>query len=152
MENQQLNAPAVMLLCFSLMTLVLSLRTLRSALQKCAPGSRTMAPGKVWLISIPVFGLVWQFIVVLNIAKSIGKEFARLGISSSDATPGRTVGLACCVCNCGVFFALCGGFVTLTGFLFLAGLVLWIVYWIRIANCSRLLQAAQCMTPASTIA
>jgi hypothetical protein len=101
-----------------------------------------MEPGKVWLWLIPIFGLVWQFIVVMNIAKSLGNEFARLEIRYPDPAPGQAIGVAMCVCNCRIFIPLLGG---LAG---VAGLVLWIVYWVRIVNYSRLLDSRQPLTPA----
>lgn len=148
MESHQPQAPGGILLWFILIAIVLFLRTLRSTLDRCAPASRTMAPGKVWLTFIPFFGLIWQFVVVINIAKSLRKEFARLRIPRSDAIPGQTIGLAFCVCNCCLFIPnplLCG-------LAALVGFVLWMVYWIEIANCSRLLETHPGVTPASTIA
>jgi hypothetical protein len=134
MQNQSLPTLVLsVILCFTLIALILYLLTLGKVLNKCAPASRAMEPGKVWLMLIPVFGLVWQFIIVMNIAKSLGNEFARLGIPCPEPTPGQTIGLAMCVCNCCIFIPLLGGLVSI------AGLVLWIVYWIRIANYSRLL-------------
>ena len=111
-----------------------------------------MTPGKVWLISIPVFGLLWQFIVVMNIGKSLRKEFARLGISHPDRTPGKIIGMAWCVCSCCILLSLRGGSTALTGFLFLAGLGLWIFYWIAIANYERILETAHAVAPASPLA
>jgi hypothetical protein len=130
----------IVILWFTLIALVLFLLALQGVLKKCAPASRTMEPGKVWLWLIPVFGLVWQFIAVMNVAKSLGNEFARLGIPCSQPSPGRAIGLAWCVCNCCIFIPLLGG---LAG---MAGLVLWIAYWIRIANFSRLLDERRATT------
>ena len=134
------------ILSFTLIALVLFLLALQQMLKKCAPDSRTMEPGKVWLMLIPGFGLVWQFIVVMNIEKSLGSEFARLGIPSSEPTPGQAIGLAVCVCNCCIFIPFLGGLAAIVG------LVLWIIYWIRIANYSRLLDAHRATTPVSPIA
>ncbi len=94
-----------------------------------------MEPGKVWLTLIPLFGLVWQFIVVLNIAKSLKAEFDRLGIPNTEPAPGQTIGLATCVLNCCIFIPLLGGLIGI------AGLIVWIIYWAKIANYSKLLSA-----------
>jgi hypothetical protein len=132
----------ILILCFGLVVLILYLLTLQKVLRKCAPASRTMEPGKVWLTLIPAFGLVWHFIVVLNMAKSLGNEFESRGIPCPEQAPGQTVGLANCVCSCCTFIPLLGG---LAG---LIGLVLWIIYWARIAEFSRLLEAHQGATAA----
>jgi len=82
----------ILILWFGLLALIGYLLALQDALKKCAPTSRTMKPGKVWLLLIPVFGLVWQFIIVVNIAKSLRNEFERLGIPCRESTPSRLSG------------------------------------------------------------
>lgn len=142
MQGPPLPTIAILvILFFSLIALVLFLLVVQDTLKKCAPASRTMEPGKVWLMLIPVFGLVWQFILVLNVAKSLGSEFERLGIPSSEPAPGQTIGLAMSVCNCCMFIPLLGGFAGI------AGLVLWIIYWVKIVGYSRTLDAYQAITP-----
>ena len=42
-------------------------------LQVISPENREMSPGSVWLQFIPLFGMVWQFIVVARIARSVSK-------------------------------------------------------------------------------
>lgn len=146
MERSSLPVVALIIIYgITLIALVFYLLALQKALKKCAPASRAMEPAKVWLILIPFFGLVWQFIVVMNIGKSLANEFRRLGIASPEPAPGQQIGLASCVCNCCIFIPLLGG---LAG---LAGLVLWIVYWVRVTNYSRLLDT-QALTSASPIA
>lgn len=146
MQSHSLPTIAIIVtLWFTLIALVLYLLKLQETLKKCAPASRTMVPGKVWLVLIPFFGLIWHFIVVINIARSLGNEFARRGVACPELAPVRAVGLASSVCNCCIFFPLLGGLAGIAGF------VLWIVYWIRIANYSRLLDAHQAIVPASPI-
>jgi hypothetical protein len=63
--------------------------TLQKALNRCAPENRAMAPGMVWLMFIPLFNLVWQFFVVINMAKSLGAEFQKRGIAE-EPEPGKS--------------------------------------------------------------
>jgi hypothetical protein len=147
MHSQPLpTLPLIVMLWFALIAVILYLLTLEKALRKCAPGARTMKPGKVWLWLIPVFGLIWQFILVRNIAKSLGSEFARRGIPCPEGTPGQNIGLAMSVCHCCFFIPWLGRLATIAGF------VLWILYWMRIANYSRILDAHETTTQASPIA
>ena len=132
--------------CFTLVALLLYLQTLQNALKNCAPASRTMKPGYVWLVAIPAFGLLWHFVVVLNIAKSLRNEFARLGIPCSESAPGQNVGLAASACNCCIFIPVIGGFAAIVG------LVSSIFYWKRIADYSRDLEEHQEITPVSPVA
>ena len=96
------------------------LLTLQKALNRCSPECRAMNPGMVWLMLIPLFNVVWQFFVVINMAKSLGAEFQKRGISE-DPNPGQTLGLVMCVGN-----LICGP----------VGLVCWILYWVKIAGYS----------------
>lgn len=147
MQSHQLPTPVLIVtFCFAAIAGIFYLLTLGNALKKCALASRTMRPWKVWLTPIPVFGFVWHFVVVMNIAKSLGNEFARLGIACPEPTLGRNIGLAACACNCFIFIPFLGALAGIAGF------VLWIAYWVRIANYSRILDAHQAITPALPIA
>ena len=90
-----------------------------------------MNPGMVWLMFIPLFNLVWQFLMVLNIAKSLGAEFQQRGIPE-EPNPGQTLGMVMCIAN-----LICGP----------VGLVCWIIYWVKIAGYSNKLAAPP--TPAA---
>lgn len=103
-----------------LVPMIFYLLTLQKALNRCSPESRAMQPGMVWLMLIPLFNLVWQFFVVINMAKSLGAEFQKRGIAE-DPNPGQTLGLVMCVAN-----LICGP----------VGLICWIIYWVKIAGYS----------------
>jgi len=140
------NLAVIFILFLTFIALVLYALTLRDALKKCGPVSRTMKPGMVWLILIPAFGLIWQFIVVLNVTASLGNEFARLEIPRPEPSLGRTAGLAMCVCNCCIFIPTLGRLISIAGF------ILWIVFWKRIAKYSQRLDAHRTVTPPMSVA
>jgi type IV pilus assembly protein PilA len=107
--------------------------SLSSALSKCSRTSRTMEPGLVWLMLVPVVGFVMQFLVVIALAKSLGNEFRARGIPNTEPEPGQSTGIAMCVC------AVCG-IVPLLNLLALpAYLILLIIYWAKISGFSRTL-------------
>lgn len=108
---------------------------LRNTLLKCAPESRTIAPGKLWLLLIPFFTLGWHFVVVPNMSKSISNELARRHVSNTHPEPGQFLGLATCIL---MAFALVGGFGLVLAF---AGIICWIFYWVKIAEYSRFFDA-----------
>lgn len=114
---------------------VFFLLTLQRALSKCYPTNRTMSPGLVWLQIIPVFGFIWQFFVVIAVANSLEREFAARRIPA-EPKPGQTVGLAMCITRVLVIIPFLGLF---SG---LASIVLWIVYWVKIAGLSAKLDYA----------
>lgn len=114
---------------------------LSSVLSKCSPPSRTMEPGMVWLLLIPLFNIIWGFLVVLALAKSLANEFRLRNIPLDTPEPGKSVGLAMCIC--GAFGII--PFVNIaTG---LAGFVLWILYWVKIAGYSHMLDLALFTAP-----
>jgi hypothetical protein len=115
---------------------------LSGVLSKCAPSSRTMQPGTVWLLLIPLFNLIWHFTVVTVVAKSLGNEFRLRNIPPSDPEPGKRVGIAMCICGA------CGIIPILNLIAIIPHLVLWIVYWAKIAEFSRKLD--QVSAPSGT--
>jgi hypothetical protein len=119
---------------------IVYINSLGRLLSKCAPSSRTMQPGRVWLLLIPVFGIIWGFLVVSALGKSLGNEFRLRGIASTESEPGKTLGMAMCVCQaCGI--------VPFLNFLALpAALVLWTMYWMKTAGYSRMLDQDAIMT------
>jgi hypothetical protein len=106
--------------------------TLQKALNRCSPECRAMNPGMVWLLFIPFFNIVWQFFVVLNMAKSLAAEFQKRGMVA-DPNPGQTLGLVMCIGN-----LICGP----------VGLVCWILYWVKIAGYSSQIAAPAVPPPA----
>jgi len=103
---------------------------LQKAFTRCAPESRAMDPNMVWLMLIPIFGIVWHFIIVNNMAKSLGAEFAKRNIVIEEAEPGKKVGMPMCILSaCGIipFIGILAG---------IAALVFWVMYWIKIAEYS----------------
>jgi heme/copper-type cytochrome/quinol oxidase subunit 2 len=113
-----------------LVVFIFYLLTLQRALNRCSPESLAMKPGLVWLTLIPCFNIVWQFFVVINVAKSLGAEFKKRGIPAEEL-PGQGVGLAMCILNVVSAIPYLG---CLTA---PAGLVCWIIYWVKIAGYSQ---------------
>lgn len=120
----------IVLSIFALPVGIFYLLTVRNALWKCSPESRTMSPGNVWLLLIPFFNLGWHFVVVMNLVKSLRNEFERRGFCTAEAEPGQTLGPAMCILGA-------AGVIPVIGLLFgLAGMVCWIIYWMKISKYS----------------
>lgn len=129
--------------------------TLQKALGRVSPENRKLAPGLVWLLLLPlavstplafltslkilqfavgIFGLVWNFVVVLQLAASLGAEFKKRSLPG-PAAPGKPVGLAMCILCCCMPIPLLGVVAAI------GGLVCWIIYWVKIAGFSGKLAA-----------
>lgn len=141
------------------------LRTLARTLERCSPDLRTMTPGSVWLNLIPPVAVVWLFVTVIRVGDSLKLEFLdrRLDDEQEEGcTFGKTLGLtglllmvlscgACCVpiplgvaagggggggANVQVVAIAAGILRTVMSIAFL---VVFILYWVRIAGYGRIL-------------
>jgi len=111
--------------------------TLQNTLNQVKPENQKMQPGLVWLILIPLFGIVWQFIVVNNIADSLKAEFQQRNINVGEDRPGSGIGMAYCI------LMVCS-IIPFVGFLTsIAGFICWIMYWVKISDFKSKLQTAQ---------
>lgn len=111
--------------------------TLQSTLNSISPQNRAMQPGHVWLYLIPLFGLVWHFIIVNKLADSIKAEADYRNIQLDVKRPGYNIGLTMCILNCFFFIPI------LNIFTALGGLVFWIMYWIKINEYKTELEASR---------
>lgn len=105
--------------------------TLQSTLASISPENRKMPPANVWLLLIPLFGTIWHFFVIKNMAESINAEATSMGIKLPEPMPAYNVGLAMCILNC---LFIVPGVNILTS---MAGLVCWIIYWVKISDYKR---------------
>ena len=118
-----------------LIPVIFYLVTLQKTLEAIAPENRKMAPGQVWLLLIPLFNLIWQFIAVTNISDSIRDECYRLGIPLSEDRPTYNIGLAKNILSLCAFIPFLG---TLCSIAFK---ICWIVYWVKVNEYKNLIIA-----------
>lgn len=123
---------------------VLYLFTLQRTLEVINIESRKMAPGQVWLLFIPIFNIVWQFIMTGRIADSIRDECVRLQIPLPESRPTFVLELIMTFLYIisiplNNFFAL----PMLGGFCSIAALICWIVYWVKVNSYRKLILANQ---------
>jgi hypothetical protein len=103
------------------------LLTQQNTLKAVSPENRRLAPGMVWLSLIPFLNYIWQFVVVVKVSESIDEELHQRGIQVGEAKPGFGIGIAYCV------LVTLSIFPTFFKSLFsIAGLVCWIIYWVKI--------------------
>lgn len=114
-----------------LIPMIIYLINLQNIFSKISIENRKMNSNRVWLILIPFFGLVWQFIVVNKLALSFEAEFRSKGISWSKGKPGKTLGIWYCILFCFLIFIP----------IFLAGIICWIIYWVNINKYMSMLES-----------
>lgn len=117
----------------TLIPAIFYLMTLQSTFDTISMENRKMPSGNVWLLLIPVFGIVWHFIVVKKLADSIKAEADSKGIKIAELNPAYNIGLAMCILSC---LSLIPGLKLFTG---IAGMVCWIIYWVKITEYKKIL-------------
>ena len=153
----QLLTPAfsqIILLLAFVIPAVLFLITQQKTLKAIQISNRSMSPGMVWLQCIPLFGLIWQFIVVSRISNSITNEFASwegdsglppLEIANElEKRPTYQIGIAyCIIISVGViinFFSLPNDVEGEIVIWDLTGIICWVVYWVKLVQYKRKLK------------
>ena len=121
-------------LALFLVPAIFFLLTLQNTLKAISEENRRMPPANVWLLFIPLFNIVWQFIVVDKIAQSIAAECARLNLPVKEDKPTYGIGLAWNICNCVSIIPIIGG---------LAALVTFIIYWVKVTEYKNLIKFNQ---------
>ncbi|RQO30527.1 hypothetical protein DBR32_13265 [Taibaiella sp. KBW10] len=115
---------------------VLYIMTLANTLKAISPENRAMPVGNVWLLLIPLFNIVWSFIVVNKLSQSILQETKVREFALRDANPANGVGIAMSTLSCITFIPILG---SLAG---LAAFICWIIYWTQISSYKKAIIAA----------
>ena len=92
------------------------LLSMSRALKAVAPRNRTMEPGQVWFVFIPIAGIIFAIMMLFKIPESIKNEYEDRGLRG-DGDYGKTLALWYLIT-----MFLCGP----------VGLVLWIMFWLKI--------------------
>lgn len=108
--------------------MILYLLFLQKLLKSIAQQNQKMVPGQVWMLLIPGYSLYFQFVVVNKIADSIAGEQQMKGVKCSEERPGYGLGIVMCILFCACIIPYLG---MAAG---IGGLVVWIMYWIRLNN------------------
>lgn len=119
----------------TLIPLIFYILTIRRTLTVISVKNRQLTPDQVWLLIIPIVGWIWHFFVVSRLADSIRLEADDLGITTNERRPAYTLGIIMCFFT---FFSFTG-----RGGPGIIGLILWIIYWVKIDSYRKQLEFAQ---------
>lgn len=126
---------AFFIVAIFLIPTIFYLLTLQKALQAVSVENRRMPPGQVWLSLIPLFNLIWMFIVVNKIAESFAAECYLLNIPTDETNPTQGIG------NTKNILALCT-MIPIIGVLAGIGyIVCWIMHWVKVNEYKNLILA-----------
>lgn len=116
-------------LAIGILILVLYLKNLQDLLKECDKSNLQMPPVNVWLMCIPLFSIVYGFIMYPKISESVKREFeSRNAPQSGDYMKG--IGIAMPILSVVGLVPLNA----LKGITGLGGLVLLIIYWVKAAE------------------
>ena len=128
----------ILLLLAFIVPVIFFFLTQQRTLELVRAANRRMRPVQVWLQLIPVFGLIWQFIVIKKISDSIRDElntptgdsiFAEDPIPQSNK-PTYNAGISYAALFCISTLPL----LFLKSLAALAGLGAWINYWVQLSR------------------
>lgn len=118
----------LVVLAIALVPSILYLLTLSNTIKQCSEHNRLITPGQVWLMLIPIFGIIWNFIMVNRIADTLANEFRMRNIPCNEQRPGYQVGIT---------MAICGAIGVIPYLGSIAGivqLIMWIIYWVKMSG------------------
>ena len=113
---------------------VLYLLTLQNTLKQVDESNRKVAPANVWLMFIPLFNLVYAFILYPQICDSIKAEYRYRGLNESGDF-GRSLGVTMPV------LSLCGIVPFIGSLAGIANFIIWIVFWSKMGGYKSKLQS-----------
>lgn len=108
---------------------------LQNMLKEIHPSNRTIEPTNVWLMFIPLFNIVYGFIMYSKITESIKNEYEARGYNDGGNYL-KGLGMAIPI------LAIVGIIPTFGSVASLAGLVVWIIYWVKSAEIKKRLMSS----------
>lgn len=106
---------------------VLYLKNLQDTLKQCDVKNQQVPPGNVWLMFIPLFNLVYPFILYPKISESLRLEFESRGYPQ-QGDYGRSLGITLPI------LGVCGIIPILGVFAGIGNLVVFIIFWVKMAE------------------
>lgn len=106
---------------------VLYLKNLQDTLKECDVKNQQVPPGNVWLMFIPLFNLIYPFILYPKISESLKREFESRG-NPQQGDYGRSLGITLPI------LGVCGIIPILGIFAGMGNLVVFIIFWVKMAE------------------
>lgn len=117
-----------------ILILVFFLLTLQNALKQVDESRREVQPGNVWLMFIPIFNLIYPFILYPKVCNSIKAEYNARELQG-DGNFSKGLGTTLAVLGLVGFVPIIGSIASI------ANLIIWIVFWVKIAGYKNVLSS-----------
>ena len=123
----------VVLLLVALAIGIMYYLNLQNMLKEISPSNRDIEPTNVWLMFIPLFNIVYGFIMYPKITQSIKNEYeSRCYSDGGDYL--KALGMAIPILGVAGIIPMLGGLAGVAGFIVL------IIYWVKTAEIKKRLQ------------
>ncbi|HET7395823.1 MAG TPA: hypothetical protein VFK12_05250 [Gammaproteobacteria bacterium] len=117
-----------------LVIFILYLITLMNVFNAVSPANRKLEPGLVFLLLVPLFNLIWNFIVIGKLRDSLQAEYAARDLQGDGF--GYGIGLAMSI------LFVCGIIPLINLLVGIPALICWIIFWVKMAGYRKTLAAA----------
>ena len=117
----------LIVLAISLTIAILYLMNLQNLMKEVNQKNRLVEPGNVWLMLIPLFNIIYPFILYPKICDSVKAEFEYRG-KPEVGDYGRSLGITMPILGLVGFVHFLGTFAGL------ANLVIFIIFWVKMAE------------------
>ncbi len=104
------------------------IKTIIKTIELIAPANRLVQPQEAWYLLIPVFCLIWQFLLAGRLADSLKNEFISRKIALPSKRPTFVSGLVLGINQILMFSPILGGLFSILFFILFAS------YWIAIKD------------------
>lgn len=121
---------------------VFYLITLQKLMEAISIENRKMAPSNVWFMFIPLFNVIWHFIMVSRISGSVRDETIKLNIAHRFNQSFYLLGMASMILY--VIALILNVFLsipTIGGLFSLTSMAAWIIFWVQAGNYKKLILA-----------
>lgn len=132
--DELVNTLWVLFIIAGLVTVIIWLIVMNKAIDQVSHDIRKMEPGAVWLCMIPLFGMIWQFMVIGAVADGIAKELLVRNMFPREEKPGYAMGLTGCILICFCIIPYGGPAMGLIGLIFM------IIHAVKISEYNRELE------------
>jgi hypothetical protein len=120
-----------------LLITVLFLLSQYKALKSVSIENRKIGLNDIWFQLIPLFNIYWWFVVVNRLSASFAAEYDKLEVSHKELYPTRAAGIITAL----FYFLSLIPFDELKTIATLGWLVCFIVYWVQVYKCGKLILA-----------
>ena len=132
---------SAILIIGAILLYIFYLLNLQRLLKEISPSNRLVPPSNVWLMFIPFFSIVYAFILYPKISDSVRSEYKSRG-RKEEVDYGKSIGITMAILAVvSTILRFSEAVPFLSGFIYITSLVLFIIFWVKMAKYKNELKA-----------